>query len=140
MSKWEDIFGKPLKGAFGGAGEPASGGEPSAVRRVARTTFRLFVNHRPALPWVRERDEIEASVSGALADLLRSWRVYQSGVRSRRAARRAEADWQSAAAAFRRHVSDLNRRIAAYNLKAPAPQQQAPLDPEREISRLLNER
>ncbi|HZI17078.1 MAG TPA: hypothetical protein VEY09_00645 [Pyrinomonadaceae bacterium] len=135
MGKWDDIFGRKLGGAFeGGPGRGA------VVRRVAHTTFRLFKNNCLALPWVRQREEIEGAVEGARADLLRSWNVYRSRPRSRGEVGRAEDDWRHALADFRRHVSDLNRRIAAYNLKAPSAQfRRAPLDAEREIDRLSDE-
>jgi len=136
MGKWEDIFGKGIGGAAGGRV-----GHDSVVRQVARTTFRLFKNNCLTLPWVSQQEEIEGAVEGARADLLRSWNVYQSRLKSRRDAPRAEDDWRHAQADFRRHVSDLNRRIAAYNLKAPSAQfRKAPLDAEREFGRLPRER
>lgn len=139
MSKWDEIFGRKFKAMFSGS-EPL-GNDSSTARQVAHTTFRLFKNNCLVLPWVREKDEIEGAVEGARADLLRSWRVYQSGLGSKREAVRAEADWLAVLAGFRRNVADLNRRIAAYNLKAPSAQfRKAPLDAEREINRLRYER
>jgi hypothetical protein len=135
MGKWEDIFGSRLGGPFG-----ARADRGFAVRRAARTTFRLFKDNCLALPWVRQQEEIDGAVEGMRADLLRSWNVYLSSRRPRRDAARAEDDWRRALSDFRRRVADLNRRIAAYNLKAPSAQfRKAPLDAEREISRLPGE-
>jgi acyl carrier protein phosphodiesterase len=136
MGKWEDIFGRKC-----GGGHERQAGQHSAARRVAQTTFRLFKNNCLALPWVRQQEEIDGAVAGARADLLRSWNVYQSRLKSRHDAARAEDDWRHMLANFRRHVADLNRRIAAYNLKAPSAQfRRAPLDAEGEIGRLSRDR
>jgi hypothetical protein len=140
MSKWDEIFGRGFKGARGGgAGAPSAGDGASVVRQVARTTFRLFKNNCFVLPWIREREELDASINGARADLLRSWNVYQSGLKSRRGAARAEADWRRVQSDFRRHIADLNRRIAAYNLRAPsAAFRKSPLDPDGELRKTMN--
>jgi hypothetical protein len=136
MGKREDIFGRKLGDKLG-----KQPGRESAVRQIARSTFRLFKNNCLALPWVRQQEEIDGAVAGARADLLRSWNVYQSRLKSRRDAARAEDDWRHTLAGFRRRVADLNRRIAAHNLKAPSAQfRRAPLDAESEISRLSRER
>lgn len=149
MSKWDGILGRIFRGAFrrGAArgltaiapGRARAGGEVLAGQ-VARTTFRIFKNNCLALPWIRQGEELDASLDGARADLLRSWNVYRDGLRSKRTAARAEADWRQALAAFRRQTSDLNRRIAAYNLKAPsAGFRKSPLDAEREIGKVMRE-
>ncbi|HEV2863245.1 MAG TPA: hypothetical protein VGX48_19685 [Pyrinomonadaceae bacterium] len=140
--KWEHFFGRLFGGAFGGrapvfpadAAGPRRAGADSFVGRFERAGVRLFKNNCLVLPWVREREEIEASVQGARADLLRSWNVYRDRVGSSRTAAQAESDWRRALGAFRRHTADLNRLIAAYNLKAPsAAFRQRPLDADREL-------
>ena len=150
MSKWDEIFGRIFKGAFG-RGNGAIGGlraAPKTARaradflagQVARSTFRIFKNNLLALPWIEHGEELDASVDGARADLMRSWNVYRDGLKSKRTAARAEADWLQALLAFRRQAADLNRRIAAYNLKAPsAAFRKSPLDAEREVGRLMRE-
>ena len=128
MGKLEYFFGRLFGGAFGGrasvfpvdAAGPRRMGADSFVSRFERASVRLFKNNCLVLPWVREREEIEASVQGSRADLLRSWNVYRDRVGSPRTAAQAESDWRRAVGAFRRQTADLNRRIAAYNLKAPS--------------------
>ncbi len=148
MAKWEYFFGRLFGGAFGGrapvfpakAAGPGRAGAESLVGRFERAGVRLFKNNCLVLPWVREREEIEASVQGARADLLRSWQVYRDRVTSPRAAAQAESDWRRVVGAFRRQTADLNRRIAAYNLKAPsAAFRKQPLDADRELARVMRD-
>src|SRR5438270_4660597 len=149
MSKWDGILGRIFRGAFRrGAARGLSAAAPKLTRaggellagHVARSTFRIFKNNLLALPWIEHGEELDASVDGARADLMRSWNVYHDGLKSKRTAARAEADWLQALLAFRRQAADLNRRIAAYNLKAPsAAFRKSPLDAEREVGRLMRE-
>lgn len=143
MSIWDELFGRGLKKSFGRAALKSLSGaarqprrvETSFVDEVARSTFRLFKNNCLPLPWIRQRAELDASIEGARADLMRSWNAYHEGLNSQRGPARADADWRETLGAFRRHVADLNRRIAAYNLKAPsAAFRLTPLDAEREIN------
>ena len=146
MGMWDDFFGRKFRAAFGSG--PAERGPawprpplgavgPSQANRAARSPLRLFKNNCLTLPWIREKEELDASVQGARADLMRSWNVYRDALKSGRSVARAEDDWRQVLSAFRRHVADLNRRIAAYNLKAPSANfRRPPLDAEREISRL----
>jgi hypothetical protein len=145
MSKWENLFGRLgralLRGGARGQFQrnfvaPRPRGD-SFAGQAARVAFRLFKDNCVTLPWIEEGAAIDAAVDGARADLLRSWNVYRSSRGSRRGAALAEGDWQQVLTSFRRHVADLNRRIAAYNLKAPSAKfRRPPLDAERELSRL----
>ena len=106
----------------------------------ARMAYRLLKNNNYSLPWIEERKELDAAVEGALADLARSWRVYQESHATRRRAAQGESDWHEVLGSFRRRVSDLNRRIAAYNLKAPSANFRCPpLDAEREINNVTGQ-
>ena len=145
MSKWEKLVEEKIKeamkeGAFDnlpGQGEPLKLEENPFEDPAMRMAYRLLKSNNFTLPWIEERKELDATVEGALADLARSWRVYLESVKSRRAAARAEGDWRQVLSAFRRQVADLNRRIAAYNLKAPsATFHRLPVDPEREINKI----
>jgi hypothetical protein len=146
MSKWETILGRIFRVAFGrgvvgrlrAAPKPSSAGIEMLAGQVARTTFRIFKNNCHALPWIEQGEELNAATDGARADLMRSWNVYRDGLSSKRSAARAEADWHQVLNDFRRHVADLNRRIAAYNLKAPSASfRKSPLDAEREINKVM---
>lgn len=128
MSKWDDFFIQKFNRSFG-------------RRDAARSALRLVKNSLPAPPWAREREELDAAVEGARADLIRSWNAHQESLKRARAAAQAEADWRRVLGDFRRHVADLNRRIAAHNLKAPsARQQRPPVDAEAEISQVVASR
>ena len=148
MSKWDGIFARIFRVAFRrGAVRGLSAAAPRLTRaggellagQVARSTFRIFKNNLLALPWIEHGEELDASAHGARADLMRSWNVYRDGLKSRRTAARAEADWLQALSSFRRQAADLNRRIAAYNLKAPSAFRKSPLDAEREIGRVMRD-
>jgi hypothetical protein len=150
MNKWEEIFGRIFRGAFGQRAATLRGlrAAPKLTRaagdllagQVARSTFRIFKNNLLSLPWIAHGAELDAAIDGARADLMRSWNVYRDGVRLKRTAARAEADWLQALSAFRRQAADLNRRIAAYNLKAPSASfRKAPLDAGREIGGVMRD-
>ena len=148
MSKWEELFARIFRGGLRrGAQVGLRAARPTAARtaaesvagQVARSTFRIFRNNLLALPWIRECEELDESVAGARADLLRSWNAYRESTKSRRAAAQAEDDWRRVVGDFRRQVADINRRIAAYNLKAPSETfRKSPLDAEREIGRVTS--
>ncbi len=144
MSKWENLFGKFARallrsGARGGikqsfVSRPQVG---SFAGQAARVAFHLFKDNCVQLPWIEEGAAIDAAVDGARADLLRSWNVYRDSLNSNLREALAEDDWQQVLTAFRRNVSDLNRRIAAYNLKAPSAKfRRPPVDAEQEINRI----
>ncbi len=149
MGKWEEIFGRIFKSAFrrgamrglSAAPRIARACDPALATHVARTTFRIFKKNLFALPWIEEGEELDAAADGARADLMRSWNVYREGLKSKRSAARAEDDWLQVLSAFRRHVADLNRRIAAYNLKAPSDTfRKSPFDADREIRQVMSDR
>jgi hypothetical protein len=148
MSKWDEIFGRIFKSAFrrgamrglSAAPKLARACDPVLAGQVARASFRIFKNNLLALPWIEEGDELDAAADGARADLMRSFNVYREGLKSKRSAARAEDDWHQVLGAFRRHVADLNRRIAAYNLKAPSDTfRKSPFDAEREIRQVMRD-
>ena len=146
--KWEEFVGWIFRGGLrrgtpgvaSAAPKLARGGADFIAGQVARTTFRIFKNNLLALPWIKDGEELSAALDGARADLLRSRNAYRESIKSRRAAARAEADWRRATEEFRRHVADLNRRLAAYNLKAPSNAfRKSPVDADREINRVLRD-
>lgn len=148
MGKWESLIEQKLreamrKGEFDnlpGKGKPLDMGDDNPFEDPSmRTAYRLLRNGNFTLPWIEERRELDAAVEGARADLARSRQAYHEASKSRRTAAQAEADWQQVLGAFRRQVADLNRRIAAYNLKAPSTTfQKFPLDADREINKITD--
>jgi len=144
--KWEEIFGWVFRGGLRRVGADAApraaarAGQELLAGQAARTTLRIFKNNLLALPWIREGEELGAALDGARADLQRSRNAYRESRKTRRGAALAEADWQRVTDDFRRQVADLNRRIAAYNLKAPSPSfRKSPVDADREIGRILRD-
>jgi hypothetical protein len=146
--KWEEILRRIFRGSSRRGVTSGLSAAPRLARvsadllagQVARTTFRIFKNNLFALPWISEGDELSAAVDGARADLLRSRNAYRESLKSRRATEQAEADWQRVTGDFRRCVADINRRIAAYNLKAPSQAfHKSPVDADREIGRILHD-
>jgi hypothetical protein len=139
MSKWDDFFVQKFNSAFGrGDAEKRDGaGGDTTLGQVARSTFRLIKSNVAAPPWAHERAELDAAVEGARADLLRSWNAHQESRKRARAVAQAEEDWRRVLGDFRRHVADLNRRIAAHNLKAPSGRR-PPVDAEQEISQVVD--
>jgi hypothetical protein len=139
MSKWDDFFIQKFNSAF--TRPRRTGPQPGDLAgQVVRSTFRLIKSNLAAPPWVREREELDAAVEGARADLLRSWNAHQESLKRARAGAQAEADWRRVLGDFRRHVADLNRRIAAHNLTAPSGRhRRPPVDAEREISQLTKQ-
>ena len=143
MPKWEDLVEKKIQeamkeGAFDnlpGQGQPLNLEENPFEDPTLRTAHRMLRQHGFAPAWIEERKEIEAAIDETRTRLARSWSIYQRAQESRRAAAaEGEAEWQQQLSAFRRQVTDLNRRIASYNLKAPSGSfQRLPLDAEREI-------
>jgi len=146
--KWEEFVGWIFRGGLRRGTPSAAAAAPKLTRggadfiagQVARTTFRIFKNNLLALPWIKDGEELSAALDGARADLLRARHAYRESIKSRRAAARAEADWRRATDEFRRQVAGLNRRLAAYNLKAPSNAfRKLPVDADREISRVLHD-
>ena len=92
--KWEEVFGwifrgglrRGTPGALGAVPRVAPQAADFIAGQVARTTFRIFKNNLLALPWIREGEELSATLDGARADLLRSRHAYRESLRSRRPA------------------------------------------------------
>ncbi|HKG13006.1 MAG TPA: hypothetical protein VKB12_06695, partial [Pyrinomonadaceae bacterium] len=114
MSRWEQIFARIFRGGLRrGAGVGLRASAPPSARtvaesvagQVARSTFRIFRNNLLALPWIRECEELDESVAGARADLLRSWNAYSESAKSKRTASQAEDDWSRVVGDFRRQVA-----------------------------------
>jgi DnaJ family protein C protein 28 len=108
--------GKPLKLDDGAHEDPAM-----------RLANRVLKDNGFLWPWIEERQEIEAAIETARAELAAA---HQATVEAGQ-----PSAWGEAVASFRQKVKALNRRIAAHNLKVPSPGfQRLPLDAEKEIA------
>ncbi len=148
MSNWDKLVEQKIREAMKegefddlpGTGQPLNLDENPFEDPSLRMAHRLLRNNGFTLPWIAERTEIEAAIDEARAGLARARDELQEVRRSRRAAPQVEADHQHFLNAFRRQVADINRRIAAYNLRAPsAAFHRMPLDAEREIVNAMHE-
>ena len=83
-----------------------------------RMGHRMLRNAGFAPGWIEERKDIDAELTRLRADLARVGRVLENA-RSPEHQRSAEVRWQTGLQTFKDKVAELNRRIDAWNLKAP---------------------
>jgi DnaJ homologue, subfamily C, member 28, conserved domain len=124
MDVWRRIADRKIEeamagGAFddlAGTGQPLSLAEDPFEDPSLRMAHRLLRNNGFAPAWIEEGKEIDAELESLRADLRRA---------------RGEDDL----ARFRQRISELNRKIAGFNLKTPsAVWHKLPVDADREIS------
>jgi DnaJ family protein C protein 28 len=122
MDKWEPLIDRIIResmdrGEFenlSGSGQPIDLTENPFEAPELRTVHRLLRNAGFAPAWIEERKDIEAEFKLAYATLGRANTLYCStGDYSNR-------EWLRAMKEFRERVGELNQRIRAYNLRAPA--------------------
>ncbi len=110
--------GKPLKLDDGAHEDPA-----------LRQANRILKDNGFLWPWIEERQELEAAIETARAELTTA---HQAAAETGQ-----PSTWAEAVTAFRQKIAVINRRIAAYNLKVPSPGfQRLPLDADKEIARI----
>ena len=122
MDKWEPLIDRMIResmdrGEFDnlpGAGQPIDLAENSYEPPELRNVHRLLRNAGFAPAWIEERKDIEAQFQQAYSKLSRAKALYcLSGDFSNH-------HWQRAMKEFRECIEELNQRIRAYNLRAPA--------------------
>jgi len=122
MDKWEPLIDRMIResmdrGEFDnlpGAGQPIDLAENSYEPPELRNVHRLLRNAGFAPAWIEERKDIEAQFEQAYSKLSRAKALYcLSGDF-------LNHHWQRAMKEFRECVEELNQRIRAYNLRAPA--------------------
>ena len=92
--------------------------------------FHMLRENEFTLPWIADRQEIEADLDAACQTLLRAYRAWHANPSG-------EETWRNAEVAFQERVSELNKRIRDYNLSVPSPNfQRLPINSEREVQRL----
>ncbi len=101
-----------------GRGQPLDLGDPheDPTRWAAH---RLLKNSGFAPDWVEERREIEAELAAARTALARSWVWRVDALAQGKGDALVAEEWNRAQTRFREVVQAVNRRIRAYNLKAP---------------------
>lgn len=115
-----------------GQGKPLNLNHHPYTPRELRGAYQVMQQAGATLPWISDRQTIEADIEKARAAIKQAWQWYlQQGQTA--AAREA---WQGAQNRFRQATGDLNRRIRDYNLSAPNSQVHLfALDAEREIQK-----
>ena len=104
-----------------GAGRPIYWEDESLVDDEWALAFRIMREHGFAPEWIELHKEIGAERQKAREAVLRSWEWRQErlvGARERER-RYVEAEWQRARTAFAETLSELNKKIADFNLLAP---------------------
>jgi hypothetical protein len=127
MKHWESLIDRKIRegmeqGEFDdlpGKGKPIDTSENPFEDPEMRMAHRMLRNAGFAPPWIEERKDIDAEFENARHQLSRGWKVMQNalGTDDERGAR---ARWEKTLGSFRKQAGELNRRIAAWNLKIPA--------------------
>jgi DnaJ family protein C protein 28 len=141
MNRWESLIDQKIREAMeqgefdnlSGKGAPIDLSENPFEDPDWRTAHRLLRNAGFAPAWIEERKDIDAEVEILRHQLRRVWAILENA-RGTKDESGAEDRWQQALALFSRQVTQLNRRIVAWNLKVPtAGLQRKRIDPQREI-------
>ena len=141
MDKWEPLIDRIIResmdrGEFDnlpGSGQPIDLTENPYEAPELRTVHRLLRNAGFAPAWIEERKDIEAELHLAYSTLSRAHQLYCS------TGDYANRDWLRALKEFRERTEELNQRIRAYNLRAPATGfHRKVIDTEQLISELTN--
>jgi DnaJ family protein C protein 28 len=127
MKPWESLIDKKIREAMeqgefdnlAGKGAPIDLSENPFEDPDWRTAHRLLRNAGFAPAWIEDRKDIDAELVAARVSLARTWTVLQNA-RNTEHENSAIIRWENALASFRKKVEELNRRISAWNLKAPA--------------------
>jgi DnaJ homolog subfamily C member 28 len=127
LKNWESLVDKKIREAMeqgefdnlAGKGEPIDLSENPFEDPDWRTAHRLLRNAGFAPSWIEERKDIDAELAVARSNLARVRLVLQNA-RNTQHENSAVLRWEKALDAFKEKVFELNRRIIAWNLKAPA--------------------
>lgn len=102
-----------------------------------RLAYHMLRSSGYSLPWLEQRQELEAEAAAALQALSGAWDWRVEALSQGKPAGQVEAEWQRAAGDFRERVSNLNKRIFDYNLIVPADRfQMRVINAQAEIERL----
>jgi DnaJ homolog subfamily C member 28 len=144
MKNWESLIDKKIREAMEqgefddlpGKGKPIDTSENPFEDPEMRLAHRMLRNAGFAPSWIEERKDIDAEFEIARNQLSSTWMILQRA-RGTENERAATARWEKTVADFRDRISQLNRRILAWNLKVPAPGwQRRVIDAEPEIEQI----
>jgi DnaJ family protein C protein 28 len=140
VDDWQSAIEDQIKklmdeGAFDdlpGKGKPIRWDDNPYADPDSQAAHHLLKNAGYTLPWIEERQQIDADLDAARRALIRSRRWVAA--QDRALYPDAEDEWQRAVARFREAAVALNRRIRDYNLKVPSDAfQRLMINAEREI-------
>lgn len=141
MKRWESLVDQKIREAMeqgefdnlSGKGQPLDLSENPFEDPEWRTAHRMLRSAGFAPAWIEARKDIDAELALARTDLARA-RLVLRNARGTEHQSSAEARWERAEETFRSKVAELNRRINAWNLKAPSVAfQRTRIDVEREL-------
>ena len=144
MGRWESLIDKKIREAMEqgefdnlpGKGEPIDLSENPFENPEWRLAHRMLRNAGFAPAWIEERKDIDAELEAARIALARALSVLRNA-RNTENEEQAGVRWEKKLDSFRKQIAELNRRITAWNLQAPAVAFQRKLiDAEREIERI----
>jgi DnaJ homolog subfamily C member 28 len=144
MKPWESLIDQKIREAMeqgefdnlSGQGKPIDLSVNPFEDPDWRTAHRLLRNAGFAPGWIEELKDIDVELGVARRELQRA-RLVLKNARGTEHQSSGEARWGKALGAFRNKVADLNRRIRAWNLKAPSVGfHRTGIDAEREIDQI----
>lgn len=97
-----------------GKGEPIDLKENPFEDPDLRVVHRLLRNAGFAPAWIEERKDIDAEFEAIRTKLSLAWALFGKGGKTP-----SDLEWERIVREFREKISELNRRISMYNLKAP---------------------
>ena len=126
MKGWESLIDQKIREAMeqgefddlSGTGQAIDLSENPFEDPDWRLAHRMLRNAGFAPAWIEERKDIDAELEAERTNLVRVWRVRQNA-RGTEHSSSAEARWLKALDDFRGKMSELNRRIGLWNLRAP---------------------
>src|SRR5437868_5873133 len=99
-----------------GKGKPIDWDDNPFADADSRTAYTMLKKHGFTLPWIAERQDIEADLDKARRALLRTWKWCGARLEMQPG---QQYEWDRAVAAFECEITKLNQRISSYNLKVP---------------------
>ncbi len=149
MSSWDRLIEQKIREAIDegvfdnlpGRGKPLDLDAEIFMDPEWRLAYRLLRSNNFTLPWIEARREIGLEIKAARAGLARAWARCQARDPSGAVPAPGQQEWGQAIENFRRQGAAINRRIADFNLTAPALSLHLiPLDAEREIAVVIQTR
>lgn len=127
MKHWESLIDQKIREAMEqgefddlpGKGEPVDFAENPFENPELRMAHRMLRSAGFAPSWIEERKDIDAEFVVARSELAQAWSVLR-GARTPEHERGENSRWEKAVTSFRQRTTQLNRRIAAWNLTVPA--------------------